>query len=85
MCRQGVTEFSNNKTSRRVTQPNGIPLLICFVVLLVWAVFGRWVRPGRSGGVGQQAVWSTKYQQVAQPDLMRLARVDMAVTKGLTP
>ncbi|GIL52923.1 hypothetical protein Vafri_8662 [Volvox africanus] len=42
-ARQGISSLSHSSLSRRITQPNGLPLLIWFLVLGAWLIFGRWV------------------------------------------
>lgn len=38
---QGVDDLANSSVARRVTQPNGLALLVLFVLLTFWMVFGR--------------------------------------------
>ncbi|GLC33556.1 hypothetical protein PLESTM_000084200 [Pleodorina starrii] len=41
--RPGISSLSNNSLARRITQPNGLALLIWFLVLGTWLLFGRWI------------------------------------------
>ncbi|GLI59906.1 hypothetical protein VaNZ11_001948, partial [Volvox africanus] len=45
-ARQGISSLSHSSLSRRITQPNGLPLLIWFLVLGAWLIFGRWIALG---------------------------------------
>ncbi|KAG2490975.1 hypothetical protein HYH03_010649 [Edaphochlamys debaryana] len=42
-----ASSIANNvvdlKQTSRITQPNGLPLLIWFVVMVFWLLFGRWI------------------------------------------
>ncbi|GIL83284.1 hypothetical protein Vretifemale_12126 [Volvox reticuliferus] len=39
----GISSLSHTSLSRRITQPNGLPLLIWFLALGAWLIFGRWI------------------------------------------
>ncbi|GIL52929.1 hypothetical protein Vafri_8662 [Volvox africanus] len=43
MVNPGISSLSHSSLSRRITQPNGLPLLIWFLVLGAWLIFGRWI------------------------------------------
>ncbi|EFJ47418.1 hypothetical protein VOLCADRAFT_105141 [Volvox carteri f. nagariensis] len=43
LVNSGISSLTHNALGRRITQPNGLALLIWFLVLGAWMVAGRWI------------------------------------------
>ncbi|KXZ54617.1 hypothetical protein GPECTOR_4g682 [Gonium pectorale] len=51
-----IGNLSRNKWSARITQPNGLALLIYSILLAVWLLFGRWIIWGALKLLGRSCV-----------------------------
>ncbi|GIL83282.1 hypothetical protein Vretifemale_12125, partial [Volvox reticuliferus] len=80
-ARQGISSLSHTSLSRRITQPNGLPLLIWFLVYGTWLIFGRWILLflyrvlRRSGGLC--TCWHTEETQM--PSKRKAVSYEMAL------